>query len=613
MCGIAGYISKREKYSKELHDALNAISHRGPDNLSSDYHHFDNGGFNTELGHVRLSIIDLTTTANQPYSDNDNLYSLVFNGEIYNYKELREELIAAGDNFQTSSDTEVLFKGLIRYGKSWIPKLDGMFAFVFIDRKRSSAIISRDLLGIKPLYYQLDEENSEFFFCSEIRGLKKIGPKKINPDTAQIGEFLLNGFLYEPDTGLTNCKKVFPGSVVTISFSENNFSVISEKFIPSTNLTYQKDWRKFFKNEINRQLVADVPVGVFFSGGIDSSVIMALVPKEISGMHVLMTNVSDGENDTKQDTLYARKISNQLGSKVIEIQEQTKAQAPEDLIDECVHGIEELISDFTYIPTKLVSKVAAENGYKVMLSGMGADELFGGYPRYFLVKLSESKFIKRIISIASFFAIGNSFKRKIHRLKEFLNQPNFDLAYTNLIGYFSVEEVKSMLIPNFDRTAYLQKLGKLTCKSGVERAMELDRYGFLAHNLIVTDKASMQHSMEVRVPFLSNACVQVSSEISKNLLIKGFKGKLPLRTAITGLIDSSYINRKKVGFNPPMKKLIDDLDGKVKDIILKETSSIIHKEFVENLIREHYSGYRDNTYRIWQLLYLARWIKWHQN
>lgn len=616
MCGITGFISFFEHSKFNLHDSLKEIKHRGPDCLNSEYTHFNNSKLNVALGHARLSIIDLASHANQPFNDLNERFSLVFNGEIYNYKILKEELIIAGYKFRTSSDTEVLLAGLIYHGKEWIEKLDGMFAFVFIDKLKETVLIARDRVGIKPLYLQFSNDKSTISFSSEIRGLKPISVDKIEPDRGQIGEFLLNGFLYEPDTGFKNCTKLFPGEILEIHSSNGVLVVNPTRIKEISDFTEKKigslfNFRSFFKEEISRQLVSDVPLGVFFSGGIDSTVIATLSPPNTKAIHVRMENAEHGENNTKDDTEYSRKIAKELNLSLLEI----STKEPDEnnsihQIDECVFGIEELISDYTFMPTKAISKVARQHGFKVMLSGMGADELFAGYPRHFIAhNLTKLPFKPLFSKAAKLFEAMPSMKRKVHRLQGFLEQENWDMAYTNLVGYFSSIEVSEMLEQNNVDQIFLEKLHKITGTNGLNRAMQLDRYGFLSHNLIVTDKASMSESLEVRVPFLSNNSLSISQILQSNQLISGFKGKLPLRDALKDEIRPSLINRKKVGFNPPMSGLINGIGKNLFSVLVDGLDGIININYIRKLLDEHHAGVRDNTYRIWQLLFLSRWIK----
>lgn len=607
MCGILGAITGK---GLKFKSGLESIHHRGPD-FSDTY----NWG-NLTFGHTRLSIIDLEAESNQPFSIGKDI--IIFNGEIYNYLELKEILVAEGHKFRTKGDTEVLLLWLINKGIEAINKVEGMFTFSWFNEESLELILCRDSLGIKPLYIYQDDEN--LIFASEIKSIFASYPESKNIDKNLIAEYLLNGFIYEPDTGFVNIRKIQPGTFEKYDLDRN--LLFKKKYWGLSNISPNKKIidadgiDKEIKNSIQQHLVADVPVGLFYSGGIDSSIILSETKSSILPVTVKSSEKEYKEAGMTSDYRYALEIGDELGVDIETIELLKKDSTNEEflkLVEEVAIGNEELMADFTFQSSKLLSNKVREKGFIVMLSGMGADEIFAGYPRYRLVKFDYIfKLIKPILPL---FKNIKSIAKKIDRFKNYFASGDFGMSYTSLIGYYSKSEVSSLLNNNQGIEDYTKKINNILAPvqnlSKLRKAMYLDFYGFLAHNFTVSDKSSMLASIELRVPLATKRLYEITWGLKENDLVSFFNLKKPLRNFLLKLLPKSLIDRKKAGFNPPLDTYIRNLG---KDEILKvfqnnNLFSVLNQTEVEKIVENHYSGYNNNTYKLYQLLHLTFWLK----
>ena len=610
MCGIVGYIKSNKI---DLRRQISSIKHRGPDASRDCYYNIE--GRCIGLGHNRLSILDLGQHANQPFASIDNRRVIAYNGEIYNFIELREILILKGFKFRTDSDTEVLLTAYECYGSKVVNYLDGMFAFCILDLKESKMFFARDHLGIKPLYFYHNKKNKEFYFSSELKGLFSFDevPKKISKDA--IAEFLFNGWLYEPDTGFEEVYKIPPGGKILVDLKsmdvqQSVYFDVSKKANASTlNID------EIISDSVHKQCRSDVPLGVFFSGGVDSSDIASMV----SNAQCLSAAYNDDdikESGMGNDYYYSKVIAKilNLSLKKVELKEELNDL---DIIKDTVIHNEELLSDFTYRISKDISTSARKLGYKVMLSGMGADELFGGYDRY---KAIRYKKIYRLISLPmmpfkKFLKKIKGVDKKIDRFFSFVKERDFCYSYSSLIGSFSLNEIENLLIDTSGIEKYHKKINKyldrVSGKTDYKKAFYLDLYGFLSHNFMVADKSSMQASIELRVP-LATKDILVKNFYKKDSDIFNFNStKKDLKLILHNLIPSKIVNRRKTGFNPPMDGLINRIGkDRIRKILLsKGLSKYINTESLNTLIERHFRGEDNNTYKLWNLVYLSVWIE----
>ena len=550
MCGIFGIVNFDE--NTVLKESLKIMSdkmiQRGPD---------DEGMLidgNIGIGMRRLSIIDVEK-GHQPISNENNDIHIVLNGEIYNYKELRQDLIQQGHKFRTNSDVEVLVHLYEEYGYECIAKLNGMFAFILYDQKNKKVWIARDRLGIKPLFYYY--ENNQLVVGSDLSSVNSIVKQEI--DKYSIILYLGHSYVPAPRTIYRNILKLMPGEQIniednTVKISQywdiDNYSEGSVERGEAITLL-----KKALDESIKLQTRSDVPVGLFLSGGVDSSAIAALTKKVRAGhqFHTFTVDFSDkGSNDSK----YAEEISKEINSihHTIKVTESDQINALSRLIP----NMDEPVSDSAIVPTYIIAEKAKELGIKVMLSGAGGDELFGGYPRHFNGKFGNAewlaslpKLIKKILFIP-FYLINKSLYWR-------LSCPQNNFIYS--ISGVNVELLrKSVKNPSYYVSlldGFLEDF-KLALSNSSYDKMKLDLKNYLHNNILsITDKATMAASVEGRVPLLDHKLVELSFKTPEKLnLLDGVEKGL-FKESVKDLIPRGIIERKKDGFGAPIYSWIE--------------------------------------------------------
>ena len=609
MCGISAYVSNKSK-KKELLLSLESISHRGPDFKDINTNKFQNQYIG--LGHVRLSIVDLSDTGNQPMISRNRRYIMVYNGELYNTKFLKKRL--GNIKYKGTSDSEILLEYFSLFGVDGFNDLRGMFSVIFYDTKNGEITALRDHLGIKPLYYSFIE--GEFYLSSEIKGLKTFINKKFTLCRKSLFEFINLGFMFEPLTGIEEVKKVPPGSY--LCFKKNKISIKNYFKINSSYKDFQIQNKSFVEN-IRQAQFSDAQLGIFYSGGVDSSIIAQLLKKDL-----FYVNTSGSDGLKSLDEVFSKKIAKIFKLPLIEVLGSQEGLSNSFIknIKAVVRGNEELISDYTFLASKIISNEARKYNYKAMLSGMGADEAFCGYARYKVLqyskiyKLLKNKYCMNLIKF--FFKIFKFKNSNIHRVLSFLEEKEFCYSYARLVGYLTGEEIKKLWKHNsynkYDRhfqDRADQIIGKEKQSPDLIKAFLLESEGFLTHNLVVADKSSMAESVELRVPFV-NPDIFISNfrELKKNNCKKVIN-KITLKSYLENYLPKDVIYRKKEGFNPPLKDKIMSVGE--KKLIKIFTSGSIHNylciKTITKIVNEHFSKKRDNTLKIWQLLYLTFWLQ----
>jgi asparagine synthase (glutamine-hydrolysing) len=618
MCGISGYMALVDK-SVELDKSLLAIQHRGPDSSGKQTWGADGSRY-IGLGHVRLSILDLSITGYQPMVSCDEKLVMVFNGEIYNHQELRKRL--PGYVFVGHSDSEVLLEYYRRFGTSGLPDLRGMFTVAFYEADSGKLVLVRDQIGVKPLYYTQSDKG--FFFSSEIRGLRSFLGSTPRVDHDALFEFMSCGFVYEPHTGFENILKLPAGSYAVVQDGTVNLHQFFDIEKESRQAAYSD---QLVAQSIKRQLESDVKLGVFYSGGLDSSVIAAYAQKPSLFAQYEQNDVtlSGAENDEP----YAEAIAERLKLDLRKVPLGFDHADPESILKSMrtvAAGTEELISDYTYFASAELSRVARSEGFKVMLSGMGGDEVFVGYPRYRL-----------LIGGALFRSLGNaaqwgglrsilrripSIAKKVDRFAHFYSEKEFALRYARLLGYFRQQELRDLLgDTEYDSRAksFVEKsngfLKGFERDSPVIRAMILDFYGFLSHNLMVADKSSMSVGLELRVPLLDQDLYCGYLGALRNGREPVIFGKQPLKKLLLSLLPRALVHRRKTGFNPPLDAKINMIgEMRILQILrLGFMASVLNLPAAEAIVRRHFANMENNSYKIWQLLYLSFWLDEHKS
>lgn len=627
MCGITGIYNYKTGHPvsrDQLKKMSDAITHRGPD---------DEGFYLNEhigLAFRRLSIIDLET-GNQPIHNEDRSVWSVFNGEIYNYVELREELIAKGHNFYTKTDTEVIVHLYEEYGKDLPNYLNGMYAIALWDEKKQRLILFRDRPGIKPLYFS--ETRNGLIFGSEIKSLLRAGISR-EPDHESISQYLSYGFIPAPLTGFRKIRKLDAGHMLICygsSYTIHEFWDLHKSDTPFHGIP-EDEMADLLIEEltavIRRQTRSDVPVGIFLSGGIDSSLI-ASVAAEKCNLKLNAFTVGFKE-DSYNELSNARIVTDRLG---LDLHELILSEA--DILQEIEHimsFIDEPLYDYSSIPVYFVSKLA-RSSVKTVIGGEGGDELFGGYQTHYLNRIAQwYRMIPRTVRRGIHTAISNlpeshSYLSTAYKLKRFTYGADFpyDEGHYRWKVLFD-ENQKQRLLSN-DFISGTDELNSYHAMSrhfdnarvkgyGIEdQLMYVDFKTFLQDDpLQKTDRMSMAKSLEVRVPLLDNAIMDFSSKVPLDKKIKGFQTKYLLRKALSKFQPSEIAFGKKRGFTPPLAIWIKN---GLKDYMLSTLSSVnlsgmgfLDQHYIKTIIDDHLNGKAENSRLIWSLVVL---VNWHRN
>ena len=612
MCGIAGFISQGLTKT-DLHAMSSCISHRGPDAEGFFYEPYEK--YNTGLGHRRLSIIDLSEAANQPMISHSGRYTMIFNGEIFNYNELKKEKLP-GLQWRSSGDTEVVLECYERFGAESFAWLNGMFALAIWDKETRTLIIARDHIGIKPLYYYLTHD--ELIFGSELKAITT-AKKNITVNRGVVPLFFHLGYIPHPFSIYNNVQKLGAGAYakITIStgnelnFSETSFWKIQDR-ISKTVLTNEQQAKNELDNlltdAVGKQLVSDVPIGTFLSGGTDSSIVTALAAK-VSEQKIKTYSiaVTDGKVN---EAPYAAAVASHIGTEHHELPITQKEIL--EMVPGFIRVYDEPFTDSSAFPTMLVSKLA-RNHVTVTLSGDGGDELFLGYGSY----LWAQRLKKPLVKLASPF-IHSASKLMNNRYKRigmmFMNYPEADFkshVFSQDQYLFSEKELSALLVnPAFDFLPINKNYTGRELEI-VEQMSFWDMENYLKDDLLVkVDRASMRYGLETRVPLLDYRVVEFSLNLSPSLKIDS-KGtmKYLLKEVLYDYVPRPLLERPKWGFSIPLVKwLKTDLKWLIDKYCSKpmiEKAGIVHYHEVKRLVDHYLAGKNDYLYnRIWAIIVL---------
>ncbi len=614
MCGICGIHTANtspEELRSQVTTMSNVIEHRGPDG---------EGVFVADsiaLGHRRLSIIDLGG-GDQPIFNEDQSICIVFNGEIYNYRELREDLIRRGHQFRTSSDTEVIVHLYEEHGIDCVKKLNGMFAFAIWDANKDRLFISRDRLGEKPLYYAYN--NQTLIFGSELKALLSHPECRPELDLEVLEMYLSYGYVPEPYCIYKGIRKLPAANSLTL---ENN-SLNLHRYWSLPELT-GTDKRPFevvrdelellIRDSIRLRLRSDVPVGAFLSGGIDSSLIVALAAEESESQ---LQTFSVGFTEQDYDELkYAKMVADRYGTNHHEI---FMENLDPDLFPKLVTQFDEPFSDPSAIPTYYVTGSAAKN-VKVCISGNAGDELFCGYSRYNREPMEKGfeafpNALRQTLFNGSANLLPNSFpgKGRMRRAAETGSR-----RWQRMVGPFDFFE--RMNLYNEEHKHLAQDSVELfkpyfegTDLDEISSRMLADQRTYLPDDILVkVDRNSMWHSLEVRVPFLDHRIVEFANQLPFSFKNQNGIQKHIIKEVLKGKVPNEIMTRPKKGFGLPLKYWLKDSLKNFSREMLDSSDSRIHqyldRKEVSRLIDQHSEGHRDLSKRIWTLLWLEQWCR----
>lgn len=626
MCGINGIVfsrrSARTANAGLIERMRDTMTHRGPDEKGV----FIDG--RVGLGHRRLSIVDLKT-GQQPMFNDDRTCVIVYNGEVYNHLELRPELKDRGYTFRTTSDTETILKAYEAYGASCVDKFRGMFAFAIWDARSNELFIARDRLGVKPLYYANSDDGS-FFFASEIKALLEAGAVKPELEYRALTDYLANHGTSGELTMFAGVKRLLPGHTLTFGDDRveiNRYWDISfdrDAVSPRSDREWIEEWSSLFTESVRLRLMADVPLGMFLSGGIDSSAIAAEMSRMVDG-RVKTFSVAFEEREANE-LRYARLVSDRFGTDHHEV--IVSPHSFFEALPRLIWHEDEPIAHPSSIALNFVSRLAAEH-VKVVLTGEGSDESLAGYGRYAktLTNIKYGKLFDKIApeALRSHFAAAIEvlpLDSKIrHSLKKsfFVVEPTIESAYFDNFAVFSRSmqghllsaTTKDRLNGSTDPYAEMSRLfNSLEGGEMLDRMLYTDTKTYLHELLMKQDQMSMAASIESRVPFLDHKLMEFTASMPQRMKLRGSKTKYVLRKAMKGVLPDEILTRSKMGFPVPIGKWFrGQCRGIVDEYVLSERSlgrGIFDADAVRNIAERHMNG-ENHDERLWSLVNFEIW------
>lgn len=620
MCGITGFISKEKNLSVEtrserLDRMCGSIRHRGPDEQ----------GILVEgraaLGMRRLSIIDLKTGQQPIYSEDRNL-AIVFNGEIYNFRELKTDLELRGHRFKTNSDTETIVHAYEEFGEACVEKLRGMFAFAIWNFRDETLFIARDRVGKKPLFFSSALDGS-FVFGSELKALFEYGQIDKEIDLAAMDAYISFGYVPEEFCIFKNIEKLAPGHFLTYANGQVHIKRYwNFKYEPPSDVKTEGEYIEILRAKIleavNIRQISDVPLGAFLSGGVDSSTIVAMM-SQLNDRPVKTFSI--GFNDDTFDELkFARVAAKHFGT---EHHEFIVTPDLVETIDELVWHFDEPFADSSAVPTFMVSKMAREF-VTVVLSGDGGDELFGGYTRYIIDKKRNSwTKLPRSFRAA---VLGRISEKLPHgaRGKNFLFNVSLDAIerYIDSVSQFNSQRKMSLYSVDFQvglngnlgagEREYKRMTEDVSTGNLIDKLLYLDSKTYLPGDILVkVDRMSMANSLEARAPLLDHELIEFIVNVPLALKVKGLETKYILKKAMEGIVPREILYRKKQGFGVPIHNWINhELRDRIREDLTDTKTArrgYFNKNYILNILDEHSRQRRDHSHHLWLLWMLELW------
>lgn len=625
MCGIAGIFYKqefdRQTLTNQINLALDQISHRGPD--GRDIYINQNFG----LGHVRLSIIDLSSAGSQPMVSKDQGLVITYNGEVYNFKELKQELLKKNINFNSNTDTEVVLQDFRLNGTASFQRLNGMFAFALVDQSNSLAYLVRDRFGIKPLYYCIDD--NKITFASEIKAIKALNSEANNIlDEKALHEWSYFGNSLGRNTIHKNIKQLLPGHFIKVNldnlaYSEQSYwrpESLQNKNIDHQNSNVVKKTQNLLEESVCRQLVGDVPIGIFLSGGLDSSAITAFASRHYKKPITTFSAGFDFEganNELPKAALVAKRYNTDHHELKI------SGYDIADVVEKMVHQHDSPFSDAANIPLFLLAQEVRKTT-KVVLQGDGGDEIFAGYQRY--STLHNHNLWKPIINLISLTHINLARRNKnFYSRQRYINALNKKNDAELMALLLTVEDTSHSplnifsdslkeKVANVDPFSAYRECNRRFINHDLVQKMLLTDSQLILPNIFLekVDRSTMAASIEVRVPFLDNHLTEYVMSLPTKLKLKRGKKKWLLKQAMRGILPDEIIFAKKTGFGVPyqfwLKGPLKELFYDKMAMLKSQNTNVLNWKYIDELMREHNLGERDNGFILWKLLNLMIWL-----
>ena len=631
MCGIAGFNFEDKALLQRM---CSRIEHRGPDQHGC----FVDSG--VSLGHQRLSIIDLSEKGSQPMTNEDGSVVIVFNGEVYNYQEIRKKL-EKKHRFRSNTDTEVKIHAYEEYGTRCIELFIGMFAFCIYDAKKKIFFIARDRLGIKPVYYRFVD--GSFSFASELKALLELPVERVVSKNA-LNTFLALRYLPGEETMVEGFKKLLPAHYLILDLVKKSMKMVRYWDIILSNSLIEKKSEKFFEAElkrllldsVRRRLISDVPLGVFLSGGLDSSMIVALMAelKKEHGSSEEIKTFSVGFNlDSNYEELgYAKKVSDYFGT---DHEEVVVEPGSIKLLPKIVWHLDEPMADPAAIPNFILSRECKRKA-TVILTGAGADEVFAGYEHYKFLTIGNrfsghprfirEKVLPSIINNVPDFMMNRFFKYPVklgkmgvkRYLKFISDSKDKPLAYMDIVSIIDEKERKELLkYPSgqYDRNLLESVRPFFSArKQFLNQVLEREIKHFLPEQvLFVVDRMNMAFSVEGRVPFVDHRIVEFSARLPTRLKLNGLKDKYIMKRVAKGMIPEEIIKRKKQGFYVPIDLWLNkDLKSVICDTLSKERvreQGFFRYDYIRKVLDNYESSKLYYARQLWSLLNFELWHK----
>jgi asparagine synthase (glutamine-hydrolysing) len=626
MCGFAGFVDFKGEGDLSLVKSMaDSLLHRGPDDGGYELRSFKDSliGF----GFRRLAIIDLSPLGHQPMFSGDEQVMLMMNGEVYNFSEIRQTLISKGHSFRSGSDTEVVLKSYLEYGIECVNQFIGMFSIVILDKSKGKFYLIRDRAGIKPLFYH--EYSNGFLFASELKAFHRHPAFEKKIDLSSLKTFFLNGNIPAPGTIFMSTSKVEPGEIVELDLNNNSikkskyWDVFSAYNAPQNKISYEDalvETENKMRSAFNYRMVADVPVGVFLSGGYDSTAVASLLSTSVSDLNTFTIAFREKNYD---ESPFAKKVAEHLGTKHHEYY-CTMEEAME-IIPNLPWIYDEPFGDSSAIPTTLVSKIARQH-VTVALSADAGDELFAGYPRHqkvlnYVQKLSKVPSFFRMLAGAGLNGVNGlhtsiSKADRIEKLKLILGAKGVLEAFNYINQTYTQREINKIVNSNallnasvFDKDAELNSQ-----VSVLNKVLAVEYKSYLVDDILQkVDRATMSVSLEGREPFLDHRLVEWVSTLPDEYKLKDGVSKRILKDIVHKYVPASMMERPKMGFGVPVSKWLKSELRELLDDVMSDSSlknqHLLHPEVIAELREQYLAGKLEDFERLWFVFVFLQWYK----